>query len=83
MDASTSVAATTQIAGIRSYLESGRDLTPAIALTNFSCFRLAARIKELKDRFGLPIETNIKVNPVSGNRYASYSLVQPIEASYE
>lgn len=83
-----------QIAGIEAYLRSGKALTPAEALTNFSCFRLAARVKELKDKKGMAIVTTIKENPVSGNRYASYSLsegfkrgdrvlVKSIEASIE
>jgi hypothetical protein len=71
-----SVTGRTQIAGIEAYLRSGKSLTPAEALTNFSCFRLAARVKELRDRKALPIVTTIKVNPVSGNKYASYSLLK-------
>lgn len=70
----------TQIAGIEAYLRSGKALTPAEALTNFSCFRLAARVKELKDKKGMAIITTIKENPVSGNRYASYTLDKSVLA---
>jgi len=43
---------------IRAYLESGRKLTPLDALYQFGCFRLGARIYDLKRR-GMLIETDI------------------------
>lgn len=39
----------TQLAGIRRHLEAGKTITSLEALKAFSCFRLAARIDELKN----------------------------------
>ncbi len=52
-------------------LRKGRKITPLDALRNFGCFRLSARILELRQD-GCPIETE-KVN---GKPYARYSLVK-------
>ena len=41
---------------IRSWLRSGRAITPVEALNRFGCMRLAARIHELRQQ-GLPIIT--------------------------
>ncbi len=46
---------TTQIAN---YLNKGKKLTPIDALNKFGCFRLAARIADLRNQ-GLNIETTI------------------------
>jgi hypothetical protein len=43
---------------IRAYLESGKKLTPIDALYQFGCFRLGARIYDLK-RQGVNIETEM------------------------
>jgi hypothetical protein len=43
---------------IRKHLESGHKLTPLDALYQFGCFRLGARIYDLK-REGMLIETDI------------------------
>ena len=43
---------------IRAYLESGRKLTPLDALYQFGCFRLGARIYDLKRR-GMLIESEM------------------------
>ena len=40
------------------YLATGRGLTPLVALQRFSCFRLGARILELK-RQGHPITSRL------------------------
>jgi len=54
---------------ILEHLESGKPLTAISALTNFGCFRLAARIHELR-REGYEIkETTIEHG---GKRYAEY-----------
>jgi hypothetical protein len=54
------------------YLREGNTLTPMEALRNFDCFRLGARIYELKDR-GNIIETEI-IKLSNGKRVARYSL---------
>lgn len=53
------------------YLQSGRALTPLEALERFGCFRLGARIYDLKKQ-GYDIRTDtIQKN---GKQFASYSL---------
>ena len=51
----TTMSQTTQIAN---YLNKGRKLTPIDALNKFGCFRLAARIADLRNQ-GLNIKTTI------------------------
>ena len=62
----------TQTEMIRAHLQSGRDLTPIDALNHYGCFRLAARIKELRNQ-GLPIETLTEQR--DGKVWAKYRLV--------
>lgn len=57
---------------IREHLESGRSITPREALKLYGCFRLGARIWDLRDA-GLDIETTIVEE--GGKRFASYRLV--------
>lgn len=62
---------TTQCRQIRKALESGERLTPLDALNRFGCFRLGARIYDLKKE-GLPI---VKDMVKRGNAYvAEYRL---------
>ncbi len=61
----------TQTDAIRSFLLEGNSLTPIDALERFGCFRLAARIDDLR-REGLDIET-IKERQ-NGKSYARYKL---------
>ena len=56
---------------IRAHLESGRSITPLDALRDFGCFRLGARIEELR-KAGMRIETEMLPDPQTGKRYASY-----------
>jgi len=56
---------------IYEYLQSGKSLTPLEALEKFGCFRLGARIYELKQA-DHKIET-IMVEQ-NGKRFASYKL---------
>ena len=59
---------------IRAALILGRSLTPLDALNEFGCFRLAARVADLR-REGLDIEC---VNETkNGKRYARYFLRRP------
>ncbi len=57
---------------IREHLESGRSITPREALMLYGCFRLGARIWDLRDA-GLDIETTIVEE--GGKHFASYRLV--------
>ena len=43
---------------ILTWLRSGRPLTPIDALREFGCFRLAARIRELREQ-GEPIQSRL------------------------
>jgi len=54
-------------------LKDGRVITPIHALTEFGCFRLAARISELRAE-GYQIATEIVDN--GDSRYAAYYLEQ-------
>ena len=61
-----------QNAMILNFLESGRSLTPIEALEKFQCFRLAARMNDLRKK-GYVIETEI-LKDDNGKSYASYSI---------
>lgn len=69
----------TQCDSIREYLESGKSITPIDALNLFGCFRLGARIADLKKQ-GMDIRTDIINDPRNGKRYASYRLVKEAAA---
>ena len=58
-----------QNARIRMYLETGRPLTPMDALVRFNCFRLAARIKDLRNE-GVAI--NSELVHKDGKKYSKY-----------
>ena len=62
-----------QTAKILEYLESGKTISPAEALVWAGSFRLAARIKDLRDA-GYNIETAMKRDS-NGRRYARYRLI--------
>lgn len=54
---------------ILKFLQSGRTLTPIAALSNFNCFRLAARINDLR-KDGHNIYTNTITK--NGKTFAGY-----------
>ena len=62
----------TQNQQIKSYLEKGKSINPLQALNKFGCFRLAARISDLRND-GLNIATKIVTK--DGKTFASYRLV--------
>jgi hypothetical protein len=59
---------------VLSYLKTGKVLTPIQALDMFGCFRLSARIYELKDK-GWPIMCERKAVE-SGKVVGHYSMTQ-------
>ena len=61
-----------QNAMILNFLESGESLTPIEALEKFQCFRLAARMNDLRKK-GYVIQTEI-LKDNNGKSYASYSI---------
>lgn len=62
----------TQASKILAYLRQGHRLTPLAALDLFGCYRLAARIHELRADGHTIVEQTIKTP--SGKRIAEYSL---------
>ena len=65
----------TQTEAIREHLLTGAPLTPVEALDRYGCFRLAARIIELR-KAGLNIETVTERR--NGKKYARYVLRQKV-----
>ena len=63
----------TQNQKILDYLKSGKTLTPLLALEKFGCFRLSARIFNLRQE-GNPIVTENVTR--KGKTFAEYSLLQ-------
>lgn len=64
----------TQTAQILAHLKTGRSITPIDALNRYGCFRLGARIYDLKQD-GHNIYKEM-VETDSGKRVASYTLVK-------
>jgi len=56
---------------IRQHLERGLSITPIDALLHYGCFRLSARIHDLRDE-GMNIETEMVYK--DKKKYASYKL---------
>ena len=63
---------TSQSVAILNYLQSGGSLSPIEALNKFNCFRLAARIGDLRKE-GHDIQTEI-VTEENGKKFAVYFL---------
>jgi hypothetical protein len=59
----------TQNTLIRNYLENGNSITPLDALKLFGCFRLSARIHDLRSQ-GMVIQRNMITS--NGKTFASY-----------
>lgn len=57
---------------IAKYLSKGKSITPMDALKKFGCFRLAARIADLRNE-GVNIATKIVTK--EGKSYASYRII--------
>lgn len=56
------------------HLAAGNTITPIEALNQFKCFRLASRIKDLRNE-GIRIEKEMITK--NGKRYAEYKLPEP------
>ena len=61
-----------QLDKIRTRLEAGKPITALQALKWYGCFRLAARIRELREQ-GLEIRTDT-ITTAKGKQIASYQL---------
>ena len=64
----------TQTAQILAHLKTGRSITPLDALDWFGCFRLGARIYDLKQDGHNIVKDMVETE--SGKRVASYTLVR-------
>lgn len=64
---------TSQSAQIKAALLAGETLTPLDALRRFGCFRLGARIWELRHKCGMDIRA-VRHTTESGKTVAAYSL---------
>lgn len=64
----------TQTAQILAHLKTGRSITPLDALEWFGCFRLGARIYDLKQDGHNIVKDMVETD--SGKRVASYTLVR-------
>ena len=60
---------------IAEWLKAGNTITSMEAFNMFNCFRLASRITDLKQKFGLRIVTDRVMTP-SGKRVAQYKLAE-------
>ena len=58
---------------ILEHLKSGKTITPTEALDKFGCFRLGARVKNLRNQ-GYQIDTQIEWNAARTKRWAKYSM---------
>lgn len=65
-----------QTALIKGWLLNGYSLTTLEALTMFRCFRLAARVADLRDE-GMPILTEMV--DINGKRVAKYSIIKDFD----
>jgi hypothetical protein len=65
----------TQTAQILAHLKTGRSITPIDALNKYGCFRLGARIYDLKQDGHNIVKDMVETD--SGKRVASYTLVKP------
>mgnify|MGYP003142853647 FL=1 len=65
--------ALTQNQRILDYLKSGKKLTPLVALEKFGCFRLSARIFNLREQGNAIITKNVTRK---GKTFAEYSLME-------
>ena len=63
---------------IKEALIGGRRITPMDALRDFGCFRLSARIWDIRHKFGVPVLCE-KKKLDNGKRVAEYYVYAPIE----
>lgn len=61
-----------QLSRIKNHLLKGYGISPLFALNRFGCFRLAARISDLKNDHGMNIKT--EMIEYDDKRFARYTL---------
>lgn len=67
----------TQTATILAHLQAGESITPMDALRDFGCFRLAARIKDIRDE-GYDVQMDWDTDGTK--KWARYSLKRAVPA---
>jgi len=67
----------TQTDEIKRALLEGMELTQLDAYRHFGCFRLAARVEELRKQ-GLDIETQT-IKSANGKKFARYRIAHPVQ----
>ena len=65
----------TQVEFVKSYLESGRAISPAKAIAEFNITRLAAVVHKLKNEYNMDIVKTFK-RTFSQRNYAEYRLAR-------
>lgn len=65
----------TQTEQILEYLQKGNSITPLEALNLFGCLRLGARIWDIKNKLGIPVNSKM-VKLGNGKSVAEYSLAE-------
>ena len=70
-----------QSKNIIEWLERGNSITPILALEKFGCFRLGARIWDLR-KMGYNIESKLVGDSnTSKKHWAQYSIVKPLSSN--
>lgn len=67
---------------ILEHLLLGNEITPMDALQKFGCFRLGARIWDLKKK-GYSIESRLKNDEATGKHYAAYFIPKEKQLSFK
>jgi Helix-turn-helix domain len=67
-----------QLESIRKSLEAGETITPIDALRRWGCFRLGARIDDLRHE-GYNIETLMEKNTTGRGKHARYKLLPKLQ----
>lgn len=65
------MANTNQTQLVLEYMKTHGSIDPLRAVNDLGCFRLAARIADLKAQ-GVPVARTIRTNPETGKRWAEY-----------
>ena len=65
-----------QCVQIKKYMEEHGSITQMEAVNEFNCFRLSARIHDLRYKYGLNIETKNERNKNNSGTHARYFLIK-------
>lgn len=68
-----------QCVQIKEYMEEHGSITQIEAVNEFNCYRLSARIHDLRYKYGLNIETKKEKNKKNSGTHARYFLIKESE----